>query len=80
MVTSLATTAPALVSPGLDLEQSFSQALEGLGLSAQAARMLWLPFPMLLVLVAAVVGVLVLHLNSSSKRPIYSIGSEQIWL
>ena len=59
MVTSLATTAPALVSPGLDLEQSFSQALEGLGLSSQAARMLWLPFPMLLVLVAAVVGVLV---------------------
>lgn len=59
MVTSLATTAPALVSPGLDLEQSFSQALEGLGLSVQAARMLWLPFPMLLVLVAAVVGVLV---------------------
>ena len=59
MVTSLATTAPALVSPGLDLEQSFSQALEGLGLSAQAARMLWLPFPMLLVLVAAVVGGLV---------------------
>ena len=59
MVTTLATTAPALVSPGLDLEQSFSQALEGLGLSAQAARMLWLPFPMLLVLVAAVVGVLV---------------------
>ena len=59
MVTSLATTAPALVSPGLDLEQSFSQALEGLVLSAQAARMLWLPFPMLLVLVAAVVGVLV---------------------
>ena len=59
MVTTLATTAPALVSPGLDLEQSFSQALEGLGISAQAARMLWLPFPMLLVLVAAVVGVLV---------------------
>ena len=59
MVTTLATTAPALVSPGLDLEQSFSQALEGLGLSAQAARMLWLPFQMLLVLVAAVVGVLV---------------------
>ena len=59
MVTFFATTAPALVSPGLDLEQSFSQALEGFGLSAQAARMLWLPFPMLLVLVAAVVGVLV---------------------
>ena len=59
MVTFLAASAPALVSPGLDLERSFSQALEGLGLSHQAARLIWLPFPMLLVLVAAVVGVLV---------------------
>ena len=48
-----------MVSPGLDLELSFSQALQGLGLSADAARLLWLPLPMLLVLVAAVVGVLV---------------------
>ena len=48
-----------MVSPGLDLELSFSQALQGLGLSEQAARLLWLPLPMLLVLVAAVVGVLV---------------------
>ncbi len=48
-----------MVSPGLDLELSFSQALQGLGLSAEAARLLWLPLPMLLVLVAAVVGVLV---------------------
>ena len=59
MVTFLATSAPALVSPGLDLERSFSQALENFGLSEQAARLIWLPFPMLLVLVAAVVGVLV---------------------
>jgi|TARA_Y100000589_G_scaffold165742_1_gene157635 NAD(P)H-quinone oxidoreductase subunit 1 len=59
MVTFLATSAPALVSPGLDLERSFSQALEGFGLSEQAARLIWLPLPMLLVLVAAVVGVLV---------------------
>ena len=59
MVTFFATNAPALVSPGLDLEQSFSQTLEGFGLSDQAARLLWLPLPMLLVLVAAVVGVLV---------------------
>jgi len=58
-VTFLATSAPALVSPGLDLERSFSQALEGFGLSEQAARLIWLPLPMLLVLVAAVVGVLV---------------------
>ena len=48
-----------MVSPGLDLELSFSQALQGFGLSEQAARLLWLPLPMLLVLVAAVVGVLV---------------------
>ena len=59
MVTFFATSAPALVSPGLDLERSFSQALEGFGLSEQAARLIWLPLPMLLVLVAAVVGVLV---------------------
>ena len=59
MVTFFAISAPALVSPGLDLERSFSQALEGFGLSEQAARLIWLPLPMLLVLVAAVVGVLV---------------------
>ena len=33
--------------------------LEGLGLSAQVAHLLWLPLPMALVLVAAVIGVLV---------------------
>ena len=50
---------PAVVSPGLDLESSFTQVLEGLGLSPGAAHLLWLPLPMLTVLVAAVVGVLV---------------------
>ena len=59
MVTPLATTTTALVSPGLDLELSFSQALQGFGLSADVAHLIWLPLPMLLVLVAAVVGVLV---------------------
>ena len=59
MVTPLATTTTALVSPGLDLERSFSQALEGLGLAPDVAHLIWLPLPMLLVLVAAVVGVLV---------------------
>ena len=48
-----------MVSPGLDLELSFSQALQGFGFSPEVARLLWLPLPMLLVLVAAVVGVLV---------------------
>ncbi len=49
----------AVVSPGLDLESSFSSLLEGLGLTPAAAHLVWLPVPMLLVLVAAVVGVLV---------------------
>ncbi|NDF62000.1 MAG: NADH-quinone oxidoreductase subunit H, partial [Synechococcaceae bacterium WBB_3_034] len=47
------------MSSGLDLEGSFTSVLEGLGLSHGAAHLLWLPLPMLLVLVAAVVGVLV---------------------
>ena len=59
MVTPLATTTTALVSPGLDLELSFSQALQAFGLPADVAHLIWLPLPMLLVLVAAVVGVLV---------------------
>ena len=50
---------PAVVSAGLDLEASFTDLLQGLGLSPGAAHLLWLPLPMLLVLVAAVVGVLV---------------------
>ncbi|GCE64957.1 NADH-quinone oxidoreductase subunit NuoH [cyanobiont of Ornithocercus magnificus] len=57
MVTSTATS--AMLSSGLDLETSFSQALGGLGISPQSARLIWLPLPMLLVLVAAVIGVLV---------------------
>ena len=50
---------PALVSSGLDLESSFTDLLKGLGFSPGAAHLLWLPLPMLLVLVDAVVGVLV---------------------
>ncbi|GDX72570.1 NAD(P)H-quinone oxidoreductase subunit 1 [Cyanobium sp.] len=59
----MVTATPAVVStglsPGLDLEASFTTVLEGLGMSPGAAHLLWLPLPMLLVLVAAVVGVLV---------------------
>ncbi|MFM8524663.1 MAG: NADH-quinone oxidoreductase subunit NuoH [Cyanobacteriota bacterium] len=47
------------MSPGLDLEASFTDVLQSFGLSAGAAHLVWLPLPMLLVLVAAVVGVLV---------------------
>ena len=59
MVITFATAATGLVSSGLDLELSFSQSLQGLGISPQVAHLLWLPLPMLLVLVAAMVGVLV---------------------
>ncbi len=44
---------------GLDLEGSFELAMRSLGLGPGAAHLLWLPLPMVLVLVAAVVGVLV---------------------
>ncbi len=57
----LTTSWPALavVGPGLDLQSSFTSTLEGFGLSQGTAHLLWLPLPMLLVLVAAVIGVLV---------------------
>jgi len=51
----VATLPPA----GLDLQASFLDVLQGLGLSDGLAHLLWLPLPMVLVLVAAVVGVLV---------------------
>ena len=59
MVTSPGTATQVLTSPGIDLELSFNQAMKGLGLSSEVAHLIWLPLPMLLVLVAAVVGVLV---------------------
>ncbi|BBL86090.1 NADH dehydrogenase subunit H (chromatophore) [Paulinella micropora] len=49
----------SVVSPGLNLEVAFTGALEGLGFSPGIAHLLWLPLPMLSVLVTAVVGVLV---------------------
>ncbi len=49
----------AIANSGLDLEFSFTKAMEGVGLSPEIAHILWLPLPMALVLVAAVVGVLV---------------------
>ncbi|MEB3166000.1 MAG: NADH-quinone oxidoreductase subunit NuoH [Cyanobacteriota bacterium] len=48
-----------MVSAGLDLQASFVEALSALGVGPGVARLLWLPLPMVTVLVAAVVGVLV---------------------
>ena len=47
------------MNSGLDLEFSFNEILKGFGLSSEIAHIIWLPLPMLLVLVSAVVGVLV---------------------
>ncbi|NJO51508.1 MAG: NADH-quinone oxidoreductase subunit H, partial [Leptolyngbyaceae cyanobacterium RM2_2_4] len=47
------------MNSGIDLQGSFIQLLVDLGLSAEAARVVWLPLPMLLVLVGATLGVLV---------------------
>jgi NAD(P)H-quinone oxidoreductase subunit 1 len=49
----------AVVTPGLDLQASFLDLLDGFGVSQGLAHLLWLPLPMLTVLVAAVMGVLV---------------------
>ena len=64
-----------LPSMGLDLQGSFIEALGGLGMGAGLARLLWLPLPMLLVLVAAVVGVLV---NVWLERKISAAAQQRI--
>ena len=64
-----------LPSMGLDLQNSFIEALGGLGLGPGLARLLWLPLPMLLVLVAAVVGVLV---NVWLERKISAAAQQRI--
>jgi len=59
MFTTLKIVFIAVVNPGLDLEVSFNHLLQGMGLSSSIAHLLWLPLPMLLVLTAALIGVLV---------------------
>ncbi len=48
-----------VLNASLDLELSFTEAIEGFGIPPEVAHILWLPLPMLLVLVGAVIGVLV---------------------
>ncbi len=57
--TFFATSYLGIAGPGLDLKSSFVDSLQSFGLSTEMARLLWLPLPMLLVLTAAMVGVLV---------------------
>ena len=46
------------MSADLNIESSFSELVQKLGFSPQVAHILWLPLPMLLVLTAALIGVL----------------------
>ncbi len=48
-----------VLNQGINLEYSFYEILKGFGLSSEIAHVIWLPLPMLLVLVSAVIGVLV---------------------
>ena len=47
-----------IMNPGIDLQGSFVEALMNLGLPADIAHVLWLPLPMVLMVVGAVFGVL----------------------
>jgi NAD(P)H-quinone oxidoreductase subunit 1 len=47
------------MNAGIDLQRSFVEALTHLGLPADIAKVIWLPLPMLLMIVGATVGVLI---------------------
>jgi NAD(P)H-quinone oxidoreductase subunit 1 len=47
------------MNPGIDLQGSFIQILIDLGLQADLAKVVWMPIPMLLMLVGATLGVMV---------------------
>ena len=47
------------MNPSIDLQHNFVQTLTDLGLSSGLAKVLWMPLPMLLMLIGATVGVLV---------------------
>lgn len=47
------------MTSGIDLQGSFIQLLVDLGLSPELAKVVWIPLPLLLMLIAATVGVLV---------------------
>ena len=50
---------PGSITPGIDLQGSFVQALVDLGLPAGAAKTVWIPLPMLLMLAAATISIFI---------------------
>jgi NAD(P)H-quinone oxidoreductase subunit 1 len=63
------------MNPGIDLQGTFIQSLSDLGISAELAKVLWMPFPMLLMLIGATVGVLV---NVWLERKISAAAQQRI--
>ncbi|NES46149.1 NADH-quinone oxidoreductase subunit H, partial [Moorena sp. SIO2C4] len=47
------------MNPGIDLQSSFIQSLSDLGIPAGAAKAIWMPLPLFLMITVATVGVLV---------------------
>lgn len=47
------------MNPGIDLQGTFIESVKGFGIPPGAAKALWMPLPMLIMLVAATVGVLI---------------------
>jgi NAD(P)H-quinone oxidoreductase subunit 1 len=49
----------AFMNPGIDLQGTFIQSLKDLGIPSGAAKAIWMPLPMFLMIIGATVGVLV---------------------
>lgn len=49
----------AFMNPGIDLQGTFIESLKDLGIPAGAAKAIWMPLPMFLMIIGATVGVLV---------------------
>jgi NAD(P)H-quinone oxidoreductase subunit 1 len=47
------------MNSGIDLQGTFIESVKDLGLSAEVAKAIWMPLPMILMLIGATVGVLV---------------------
>ena len=63
------------MNSGIDLQGSFIEALKELGLPSGIARAIWLPLPMLLMIIGATVGVLVVV---SLERKISAAAQQRI--
>jgi len=62
------------MNSGIDLQGSFIQNLMDLGLPAGAAKAIWMPVPMVLMLIAATMGVLV----TTSRAEISAAAQQRI--